>query len=127
MQGKKFDSIAAALLLLLNGAPAKDQASLRDAEDRDPVRSPVLHRAAEVGEAAGGIKAVEHADRSLPPERRTAAPEYGIGVPGQTFLTQPAPAAVETSGTEDPMEIIDGFFRRDSRRYDGGFGAGQVL
>ena len=127
MKGKKFDSTAAALLLLLDGAPAKAGFSAREAADLKPGRSAASFPTAENAEAAAAAGAAGFTDELLPPERRTASSENGFSLPGQTFSIPSAAAAGEASGTEDPMEIIDGFFRRDSRRYDGGFYTERVL
>lgn len=130
MNGKNFNSIAAALLTLLDAASAEAEKTVRTAAEEAP-QSPAR-------------RPLREADDLFPPARRsasaeTALPEYFRAAPGQetdisageTPVPVSAPeltAAVgETLGSEDAMEIIDEFFRRDSRRYDGGFDAERVL
>ena len=130
MNGKKFNSIAAALLTLLDAASAETEKTVRTAAEEAPL-SPAR-------------RPLWETDGSFPMPRRSAltetalqellraAPGQGTDLPaGEASVPFSAPeltAAVrEAPGTEDTMEIIDSFFRRDSRRYDGGFDAERVL
>ena len=129
MNGKDFNSVAAALLTLLDAAPAEAEKTVRTAVEEAPQSAGrSASRDTEFSRALPQKPmAQENALTDLPKALRRGTEAAAEAAPVPVSAPELTAAVGETLGSEDAMEIIDEFFRRDSRRYDGGFDAERVL